>query len=317
MGIFEVFDDFQQSVNANPQQVQIARHRRAKFREGLLSAPNVAEVVDSGSLARSTQLAPIHDVDLIAVFEPDNDSEWGQDGPSSSDALDTVHDLVRTTLADPGGSHSELVRLAKPRNRAVKCFVDNPDAEHPFTVDVMPALRNQDGTLLLPSKREQRWTTANPEFLIRRVQEQQDTWREYRSMVRVLKHWRKNCGTSVKSLVMEALALDYLPLQTNRPNALRQFFVAASYNVLGGVRDPAGFCGEIQPNLDLSALQQALSDAGDKSTLAIEASGRGDDIAAQWHWKSVFGEDFPTPPRKSPVPAVAAPPIRDAPQGAR
>ncbi|MGJ9425945.1 nucleotidyltransferase [Nesterenkonia halotolerans] len=315
MSVFKAFDDFQEKVNANPERVKTARQRRAKFKEGLLSDPNVVEVVDSGSLARSTQLDPIHDVDLIAVFDPNSYPTWGQEGPSASDALDVAHDLVRATLANPGGSHHELVRIAKPRNRAVKCFVDNPNARKPFTVDVVPALRNQDGTLLLPGKRDERWAISDPECLIREVQQRQDSWREYRPMVRVLKHWRKTCGTHVKSLVMEVLALEYLPLQTNRPNALSQFFTAASFNVLNGVHDPAGFCGEIQPDLDLAALSQALSAAGDEAALAIAAAGRGDDIQAKWHWKSIFGKDFPTPSQKPSSSAATVPPIRDAPQG--
>jgi hypothetical protein len=317
VSVLEAFNDFQEKVDADPEHVKLARDRREKFIEGLESDPDVVEIVKSGSLARSTQLDPIHDVDLVAVYDTQAHPDWGQDGESSADALQTVHDLVRATLADPDGSHHELVRLAKPRNRAVKCFVDDPDAEHPFTVDVMPALRNSDGTLLLPSAREKKWTKADPEYLIQEVQARHGEWKQFRPMVRVLKHWRKTCGTDVKSLVMEVLALDYLPLQTNRPSALRQFFVAASYNVLSGVEDPAGYCGEIQPDLDLSALQQALSDAGDEATLAIEAAARGDDIAAQWHWKTVFGADFPTPPKAAPAPTVVPPPIRDAPQGDR
>jgi hypothetical protein len=316
VSVFEAFDGFQQKVDADPGHVKLARERRAAFVEGLLSDPDVVEVVKSGSLARSTQLDPIHDVDLVAVYDRAAHPEWGGDGTSSADALGVVHDLVRATLADPDGSHHQLVRLANPRNRAVKCFVDDPDADHPFTVDVMPALRNADGTLLLPSARDKRWTNANPEYLIQEVRDRQDAWSHFRPMVRVLKHWRHGCGTDVKSLVMEVLALDYLPLESNRPNALRQFFVAASYNVLNGVNDPAGYCGPIQPDLDLEALQQALSDAGDEATLAMEAAARGDDAAAKRHWREVFGDDFPAPPKTATSPAVAPPPIRDAPQGA-
>jgi hypothetical protein len=316
MSVFEAFDDFQEQVDADPNHVTLARDRRRSFIEALRSDAGVIEVVNSGSLARSTQLDPIHDVDLVAVFDPAAHPGWGQDGPSSSHALDVVHDLVRATLANPGGSHFELVRLANPRNRAVKCFVDDPDADHPFTVDVMPALRNADGTFLLPSALEEKWTIADPEHLIQLVKERHDTWNYFRPMVRVLKHWRRGSGTDVKSLVMEVLALDYLPLRTNRPSALRQFFVAASYNVLNGVQDPAGHCGPIQPDLDLTALQQALSEAGDEATLAIEAAARGDDNAAQRHWKTVFGDAFPAPSRTVSAPVVVPPPIRDAPQGA-
>lgn len=317
MTVFSAFDEFQQKVDAEPDHVSEARERQAAFVAAIRSSDAVLEVVKSGSLARRTQLDPIHDVDLIAVFDSSSYPDWGKDGTSSEDALGVVHDLVRTTLANPGGSDAELVRLAVPKNRAVKCFVDDPDADHPFTVDVMPALRNDDGTLLIPSRRNGVWNTANPELLISAVEDRQEAWKYFRPMVRMLKHWRRSCGTEVKSLVMEVLALDYLPLGTNRPNALRQFFVAAAYNVLEGVSDPAGLCGPIQPDLDLEALHNALTEAGDEATLAIQAAARNDDARAQQHWQNVFGEDFPALPKSESSPAVVAPPIKDAPQGVR
>ncbi|WP_230100308.1 nucleotidyltransferase [Microbacterium sp. Bi98] len=317
MGVFAAFDDFQRTVDADAEHVRAARERQRVFIDAIDSADAVVETVKSGSLARSTQLDPIHDVDLIAVFDKATYPTWGQAGASAEEALTVVHDLVRDTLANPGGSHDELVRLAVPKNRAVKCFVDEQDADHPFTVDVMPALRNEDGTLLIPSKRNARWDTANPEYLIDEVQSRQNTWNQFRAMVRVLKYWRRDCGTEVKSLVMETLALDYLPLETNRPNALRQFFVAAAYNVLEGVHDPAGLCGPIQPDLDVQALHEALSAASDEATLAIEAAGRNDDASAQRHWQKVFGEDFPAPIGGDSSSSVPPPSIKDAPQGAR
>lgn len=317
MGVFTAFDEFQGNVDADAAHVREARDRQRKFIDAIASADAVVEIIKSGSLARSTQLDPIHDVDLIAVFDSETYPTWGQPGDSAEDALTVVHDLIRETLANPGGSHEELVRLAAPKNRAVKCFVDDPDADHPFTVDVMPALRNDDGTLLIPSKRNRRWDTANPEYLIDEVQSRQNQWRQFRPMVRVLKHWRRSCGTEVKSLVMETLALDYLPLETNRPNALRQFFVASAYNVLEGVQDPAGLCGPIQPDLDLQALHDALSAAGDEATLAIEAAGRNDENAAQQHWRNIFGENFPASLSGATSSTVPPPPIKDAPQGVR
>lgn len=316
MGVFSAFDEFQRHVDADPAHVLEARERQAVFIDALRSSDDVLEVVKSGSLERKTQLDPIHDVDLIVVFKASPYPGWGTDGDSSEEALEVVHDLVRSTLANPGGSHDELVRLAKPRDRAVKCFIDDPEADHPFTVDVMPALRNDDGTLLIPSKRNRKWNIANPEYLISETLKRHESSSYFRPMVRVLKYWRRTCGTPVKSLVMETLALDYLPVGTNRPNALRQFFVAAAYNVLDGVTDPAGHCGPIQPDLDLQALHEALSAAGDEATLAIEAFGRNDEISAQQHWRNTFGDAFPAPSKQAGLPAVVAPPIKDAPQGA-
>ncbi|MEE1751081.1 hypothetical protein PUR26_00835, partial [Streptomyces sp. SP18CS02] len=111
----------------------------------------------SGSLSRSTQLKPINDVDIIAVYDGPEHPDWGSAGHSAEHALDHARDQVNRLLGKTNGSHGNEVRLARPRNHAVKCFLDDPDDESAFTVDVMPALRQADGTLLIPEKRSQTW----------------------------------------------------------------------------------------------------------------------------------------------------------------
>jgi hypothetical protein len=318
MSVFEAFNEFQDQVNADPAQVALARERRRVFKDALLTAEGVAEVVGSGSLERSTQLKPIHDVDLIVIYNQDAQPLWGQPGNSSMDALEHVRGVVNGLLGATNGTFDQLVRLAKPRNRAVKCFVDDPQAQDAFTVDVMPALRTTAGTLMLPSVLDEAWSEADPEYLIKGVQARHDAWAEFRPMVRALKEWRLDTGVTVKSLVMEVLAYHFLPLGPNRPEALRAFFTAAAAKVNEGVDDPAGFCGEIQPDLDYEALSTSLSEAADQATLAVAAVAAGDQEGAQRHWQRVFGSDFPAPPATNGAPASAAvgSSIKDAPQGA-
>ncbi|MFX5684650.1 hypothetical protein ABTE42_21215, partial [Acinetobacter baumannii] len=75
------------------------------------------------------------------------------------------------------GSRAQLVRLIRTadRNRAAKCFVDPPEQDNAFTVDVMPALRRPDG-ILIPFKKEERWSLADPEYLINEVARRQQDW---------------------------------------------------------------------------------------------------------------------------------------------
>ena len=61
----------------------------------------------------------------------------------------------------------------------------------------------------------------------------------------------------MKSLVVEVLALDLLPV-ADRPAALSRFFTAAAEAVWGPICDPAGLCGEIQPDMDRAAASAAL-----------------------------------------------------------
>ena len=63
------FRSFSQAIESDPIGVLLAKWRRDAFIRKLKQLPDVAEVIASGSLARGTQIGPVHDVDLIVVFE--------------------------------------------------------------------------------------------------------------------------------------------------------------------------------------------------------------------------------------------------------
>jgi hypothetical protein len=291
------------------------------FKKAFKAESDVAEAFGSGSLARSTQLDPVHDVDLVIVYHSEDHPDWGQPGESAGEALEHARQRAKYLLGATDGTVDQLVRYTLPRDRAVKCFIDPPEFEDAFTVDVMPVLRQTDGTLLIPSTRSEEWSTADPEHLIRRVADHQQDWEYFRPMVRVLKRWRLSVPTKVKSLVMEVLALNCMPRSGTRSEALRAFFTAAAIQVNWGVRDPAGHCGAIQPDLDISALRKALEEARDAATRACGLNADGDADEAQRVWQDVFGSEFPAPKKRKVSPAVVGPalitgrPIRDAPQG--
>jgi hypothetical protein len=321
MGIEKAFDDFQSVVNADKKRVDLARERRDVFKKAFMAESDVAEVFGSGSLARSTQLDPVHDVDLVIVYRAEDHPDWGLPGESASEALQHARERVRYLLGATDGTVEQLVRYTLPRDRAVKCFIDPPEMEGAFTVDAMPVLRQADGTLLIPSKRSKEWTTADPEYLIEAVADHQRDWEHFRATVRVLKRWRLSVPTKVKSLVMEVLALQCMPRSGTRPEALRAFFTAASIQVNWGVNDPAEHCGAVQADLNILVLREALEEARDAATRACALDADGDADEAQRAWQEVFGSDFPAPEKKKVSPAVTGPalitgrPIRDAPQG--
>ncbi|MFG1643752.1 nucleotidyltransferase domain-containing protein [Amycolatopsis sp. NPDC049252] len=90
MDLNAAFNDYQKAVDADPEQVALARERRDVFSDALRAEGDVVEVFGSGSLRRSTQLKPVHDVDLIVVFDREQHTDWGSLGTSSQDALDHV-----------------------------------------------------------------------------------------------------------------------------------------------------------------------------------------------------------------------------------
>jgi len=121
------FDELQRAANADPDQVAEARARRDLFKRAFEPEDDVVAVIASGSLARSTQREPINDVDLIIVFDADSHPDWGAEGESSGDALAYTGKRVNALLGATNGTVDKVVRLARPNNHAVKCFLDDPD----------------------------------------------------------------------------------------------------------------------------------------------------------------------------------------------
>lgn len=295
MDLNAAFDDLQGVANADPDEVAEARRRRDLFRDAFDGEAEVAEVVPSGSLARSTQREPINDVDVIIVFEVDDHPDWGLPGESAEEALKHTGSRINALLGSTNGTFAKEVRLARPGNHAVKCFLDDPDDSDAFTVDAMPALRLPDGVLLVPEKSSKCWIRTNPEHLIQRVADRQRQWELFRPLVRVLKLWKDVQDTGLKSLTVEVLALYHLPVETNRPRALYRFFNAIETAIANAILDPADECGEIQPDLDVTKAKQAITAAARASWSAVTAQDQGETERAACLWRSIFGDAFPEP----------------------
>jgi Second Messenger Oligonucleotide or Dinucleotide Synthetase domain len=330
MNITEAFDTFQTAVNADKAQVQKAQRRRDLMHQAFVGAPGVDETFPSGSLARGTILAPIHDVDYVVVYEPSAHPHWGTPGDSAKEALDHVAARIKETLGAGEGSMSHEVRLASSRNHAVKCFLDDPVAESPFTVDVTPALP-KDGHIVIPEADSRDWIETDPRDLIRRIGERHKRWNRFVPMVRVLKHWNRDVAKAqMLSLAVEVLTYNCLPDSymtgegESRPEALSRFFTSAVIAIENPIEDPAGLCGAIQPDLDVATARTRLQEASDGAFRALAAERIGDVDAAICEWRGVLGDAFPEPPDgcdKKKVQGAAGPvfiaarPIRDTPQG--
>lgn len=320
VSVADAFNQFQGLVNADADQVKEARFRRDLFKDAFLLEADVNEVIPSGSLARGTHKDPIHDVDVVIIYDGAQHPEWGESGSSAEEALDHTRKRVNALLGATNGTFDKAVRLARWRNHAVKCFLDDPDDPNAFTVDAMPALR-RNGMLLIPEAASQDWVPCNPEFLIKAVADKHAEWSNYAGTVRMLKRWASEQDTKVKSLVMEVLALEFLPTHRTRPVAIKDFFVSALYAVEGGheVVDPAGICGPIQSDLDVQAFAECLRASRDAAVRAFQSHNNNNTAAAIQHWGAVFGADFPKPPATgNPLPAVVPVlprTVKDTPQG--
>lgn len=320
MNVNEAFKTYEDVVNADIDAVREARRRRDLFKDAFISEPDVDEVIASGSLRRGTHKDPIHDVDVIVVFDAEEHGGWGQPGASAEEALEYTRERVNALLGATNGTFQNEVRLARWRNHAVKCFLDDPDDPDAFTVDAMPALRS-DGMLLVPEAVSRKWILTNPEHLIAAVAGKHAEWNKFAGSVRMLKAWAIQQDIKIKSLVMEVLALQHMPTGQSQPSALKEFFVKAAYDIEAGIPvvDPAGVCGPIQPDLDYDTFARCLRASADLAGQAVTAQINRNPAGAIARWGDVFGEGFPEPPAGATSAAGAAVvtprPVKDTPQG--
>ncbi len=135
----------------------------------------------------------------------------------------------------------------------------------------------------------------------------------------MLKWWADEQDIKIKSLVMEVLALQFLPVDVpQQAPAIKQFFVRASYFISEGnrVEDPARLCGPIQADLDYAVFGDLLGEAASDAARAMNAFTSDDYASAVRYWGAVFGASFPEAPVASPAPVAAPPrPVKDTPQG--
>jgi predicted nucleotidyltransferase len=299
MSINSGFDEMQSTINVDRDDLTKARRRRdllkARRRRDLLkaleSADDVNKVRPSGSLARGTHKDPINDVDMVVEFDADQHADWGLPGASAESALEHVRSMVKKQLGTEGTGD---VRHTRIQNHSIKCFLDDPDDPSAFTVDVTPALPRDLGGLWIPETKSAAWIASDPQYLIDVVGKRHADWNEFARLVRVLKRWNSDHGGHMKSLVVEVLALDHLPVDS-RAAAVASFFAAAQEAVWLSVDDPAGLCGEIQPDMDQSAASAVLAEAADLAARAVEAAARDEKRSAQCLWRKVFGSVYPEP----------------------
>ena len=307
MKVNDAFDIFQKKIDADPYHVFKARHRINIFADALMTLDDVTEVLPSGSLARSTQLHPIHDVDLIAVFSKDAHPDWGEEGDSAHEALKYTQERIQELLGDWGSLTRNVVGQTLLRNHVVKCFLEPRFLAEDggfsgwFAVEVMPALRDErDGVLLIPEQKNRRWQRADPEWLIAEVKRCQQRWSYFIQMIRVIKFWSVHVEAGIKSLAIEVLALDCLrnlPTdQLSRSAALLRFFTAAAPAAMMPIEDPAGHCGKIQPDLDRVKVSSLLAEAADMAAEAVVWEQDGDHHRAICCWRTIFGPKYPLPP---------------------
>jgi hypothetical protein len=275
----EPFNKFADDIRSDSLKVLQARWNRSTVISALKDRPDVVEVIPSGSLARGTNMGPIHDVDVIVVFDRSMHPEWRGSG-SAQAALEHTQAAIRETLQGGLERPLGLVHDTELRNHVVKCDLDPSlgplDAILPDTppVDVMPAIR--DGShLRVPERLSDCWIDVDPERLMEMVAARERAWSNFDEVVQMIKAWAEYHELEMKSVAVEALVLEYLPkpglFETlSCSDAVARFFDAASRANISRLVDPARL-REIDPHMDYDKLRDALAESAGLARQAVDA----------------------------------------------
>ena len=310
------FDDFSREIKSDPFLVLLAKWRRDAFIAKLERLPDVIEVIPSGSLARGTLIGPVHDVDLIVVFDKSAHPDYGK-GPESARAAMTYLEEKLLEQLHPLSGTEALIKGTEQRTHVVNCHggPTGPYAEFiPSAppVDVMPAVRKEPNLLgksplLVPELGEggDTWIDVDPETFMRLVEQRQREWKYFTEVIQMVRAWADLNDLDMKTVAIEAMVLLYCPrprmFETlSRGEAIARFFEAASKARITSLKDPARR-REIDPDMNYGKLQRALKEGAGLARQAMDAEYAWQNrfqlmqeaTNPNVFWRKLFGKEYP------------------------
>lgn len=187
-------------VEPSPAQRSAARTSQRAIRAAL-DTGNMARRITadylSGSYARQTAIAPIDDVDIIFVIDPEKWKKPLLGGyPEPERVLETFLGAIRLRR------ESSLVRMQR---RSVGLKMQHLD------IDAVPAIETErDGFILIPDKNAGEWILTAPRVHAERATEvNQARGNRFKPLVKVLKSWNARLPkkAAFKSFSIETMAL--------------------------------------------------------------------------------------------------------------
>lgn len=195
-------------LRPDPRRVAQADTRARRIVEELDRKPDawmyeVKGVVSHGSHSRDTALAAFKDVDYLVELVPDSlRTVAGQ----MRSPRDTVGRLARALEERRRG----LVEMGHLEIRHQDHSVGVKYPHSGYRIDLVPALRQEEGTWLIPEKSTREWISTSPPQLAEHLGHIQARNSRARATIRLLKGWRRARGKRMRipSYALELWVLD-------------------------------------------------------------------------------------------------------------
>ncbi|HXG39308.1 MAG TPA: hypothetical protein VNJ28_00060 [Candidatus Limnocylindrales bacterium] len=291
MTVREAFKEFASELEIDEPTVKEAKRLHEEARAALEDElTGCRRTFLSGSYPRNTRLAPLDDIDIIAVV--DSTAPWNDD-PSA--ALAEVGEIVCKVFS---GSRYELGRHAA-KVRDIESTIDD------VHLDVVVARETGDGTILEISEREPTngWIECNPEAHAEKLSRTNAEWHgRVVPVIKMIKHWNRcepNEERRLPSFLVEAIALHAFSGSgsLDTPEMVHRYFDFAAEKIKTPTTSPAVPNGFVDGDMEDSRrqdLSQRLRRAATHAQEALDIEP-DDDAGAHEIWYRLFADPFPKP----------------------
>lgn len=289
------FASFDSNLNLDPDERAKAEKRHNDIREELSAAGLIVGSFLQGSFARKTMLKPLKDVDIVCLLYPDL---WAV--LSSPEGPDKAMESFKAPIKRRWSSVQFDVG-EEPSGKALRLTF--PDCD--FTVDLVPAFEQERDYVLIGDRHEGTWTPSNTRIQLMRVADRnQQTEGRFVHQVREFKSLTMNEPDLdfVKGIVAESLAHAAIVSKVLDKEASVAVLRHAAAAVLGPVIEPAGE-DDVTVKWSHAEHRKAAELYGKAARRAQEALDleRALDITGAIDiWHSLFGDEFPAAPDRSP-----------------
>jgi hypothetical protein len=289
--ISELFKDFAHQLEIDratiDEAVRLHERARAALEKNLEGCKRTTL---SGSYPRDTRLAPLDDIDMIAVVE--STAPWNDDPETAQRAAGQI------VVDEFSGSTMKI------GNHAAK--ISNIDSTiEDVHLDIVVGYEIGSGTTLKISetKPQPAWIESDSEAHARELTAANGAWDDkLKPTINQIKHWNNresDRDRQIPSFLIEAIGLhEFGGSGSLSPQEMaHRYFDRAAEKIKTPTKNPAVPNGYVDPDMEQSRrddlsqrLRRAATDA--KEALDIEAD---DPDGAHDIWYSIFGDPFPKP----------------------
>jgi predicted nucleotidyltransferase len=287
MSVEEYFGRFASSLELTDEETRKAATIQNQIREVLEARKDILRAELSGSYDRKTKIRPLHDIDLLVVFDP-------------SVAYDAKGTMIkpRQFVSEIGKSVSTLrkkiprVGYSKFQDRSLNIAVDG------IGFDLVPTFALERGGYFIPDRKQQEWIPTDPlKFAERLTALNQSNYfgRRLVPFIKMVKWWARQSAPEVKSYLIEVLILKCMHGMKSYSDACGTFFFLASKEILGSVCDPmtGREVNELLPLQRLGVMKKLRRNLSlTLDAQVAEKLGRPSQVSAQF-FSQIFGPKFP------------------------